>query len=384
MKRIGILVSVALLLCMVHAIAFAELLSIPIGTGTTEDKPQSKLWFHDGDWWAIMPDGFHLYFYRMIDGIFVKQTSASAMVDIKNGARADVLSVEERLYVLIYKGTWSSFAEYTYDSGSKSYVRIGLAIPVKLAKGVESATIARDSVGVLWVAYEAETNIYVIRSADHKTWSAPVKLNTTPVDPDDIADVIAFDHNKIGVMWSDHLAVNFAFRVHHDGDPVTVWDAEEVVSQGNDIADDHIHLAITPTQDILAVTKSGTNDTINFFIRWSGSTEWIGPYKITANATRPIVLYDEDNAEIYIFYTAVKTRYNPADKIVYKHLPIESLVGDLNAVSAAPVITLFEVAGVAVNNVTSTKDNVNAETDIVVAAKGGTNAYYARIPVVVP
>ena len=79
MKRIGILVSVALLLCMVHAIAFAELLSIPIGTGTTEDKPQSKLWFHDGDWWAIMPDGFHLYFYRMIDGVFIKQTFPSAM-----------------------------------------------------------------------------------------------------------------------------------------------------------------------------------------------------------------------------------------------------------------------------------------------------------------
>lgn len=370
---------------MIAAVAYTSTLTIPIGTGQTQDKPQSKLWHQDGGaWWAILPSGSGIYFYKMIDGVYVKQTFPNALVDAKNGARADVLSDGLALYVLIYKGTSSSFAQYTYNPSTETYTRNGLATPVKFASGVETATIARDTTDTLWIAYEALTNIYAIRSVDHKTWSLPVQLNTTVVDPDDIADVIAFD-GKIGVMWSDHLKVNFAFRVHHDGDPETVWDAEEVVSQGNDIADDHIHLTLTPTNDILAVTKSGYADTIHFFVRWFGSTGWSGPYVITNHATRPIIVYDQDNAEVYIFYTAVHTNTPPTfDKIVYKHVPLANLVSDFNAWKNAPVTTILQASGVHINDVTSTKDNVDVTTGITIAAKGGTNAYYTTIPITIP
>ena len=40
-----------------------------MGTGgATEDKPQSKLWFNDGTWWAILPDGI---LYAALDETFL-------------------------------------------------------------------------------------------------------------------------------------------------------------------------------------------------------------------------------------------------------------------------------------------------------------------------
>ncbi len=36
-------------------------------TATTYAKPQSKLWFHDGQWWAVLPDATGTWVCRLAE-----------------------------------------------------------------------------------------------------------------------------------------------------------------------------------------------------------------------------------------------------------------------------------------------------------------------------
>jgi hypothetical protein len=372
--------------------------SFPIGDGTTEDKPQSKLWYHDGAWWGILPfpDPVSairgLYFYRMVDGAFVRQSFPDARVDASISARADILSDGDDLYVLIYKGVSSQFAKYTYDALSKVYSRVGNVVPATLSDGVETATIAKDSTDTLWIAYEAGISpydIYVIWSADHTTWSAPIQLNTSTVKPDDIAAMVAFD-TKIGVFWSDQISKKFRFRYHIDTDPVTSWSPVEELAPGTlstDGADDHIHLTVTPTQDILAATKSTKSNRLFVRVRWQATGQWSAPTFVANGGTRPIVLYEQDNEEVYIFYTDLRGTLE--DTQVYKKVKLVDLdpPGDL---STQPAITIMHYPpdaenpnGVILKDITSTKDVVNTDTSLAVVASGkpvsGKRAFYTSL-----
>jgi hypothetical protein len=175
-------------------------------------------------------------------------------------------------------------------------------------------------------------------------------------------------------MWSNQVLDNFGFRVHIDGQPETSWGSVETVSQGGRIADDHIHLTVTPAQDVLAVTKSGLNNDINLFVRWHDSG-WDGPYFISDNATRPIVLFDQSNEDVYTFYTGNFVGSTPTP-IVYKKAKLSNLI-DLTLNASVPFLT----TSVDLNDVTSTRQAVNATTGIVVVAKGGEYAYYDFLPI---
>ena len=359
-------------------------LEMQVGSsGKTEDKPQSKLWHTDGAWWGILPAGDGLYFYRMVNGQFIKQTFAHAKVDAKNGARADVLwdDITGTLYVLIYKGSSSSFVTYSYNDVAQTYTRIGTATPVTYASGVETATIALDTGNTLWSAYEAGGKIYVKWSFDHTTWSPPFQISSPNlVSADDIATVIAFD-GRIGVMWSNQNDGTFNFRVHNDTDPEAIWQPAEVVIAGNKASDDHIHLTVTPDQTVLAAVKSSLDESISLFSRSALDEAWSGPYKISKNATRPIVLYEQDHDEVYVFYTDLV--YYPSGTtsraIVYRKAPLS----DLAQITSAPVVRVLAKSGIQINDVTSTKDNVNAATNIVIAAKGEktTTMFYTTVDI---
>jgi hypothetical protein len=58
------------------------------------------------------------------------------------------------------------------------------------------------------------------------------------------------------------------------------------------IADDHIHFAVTDAQDLLVATKSSETNSNNiyFLVRWQTTGQWEGPYLVSEDATRPIVL----------------------------------------------------------------------------------------------
>jgi hypothetical protein len=355
--------------------------SFTIGSsGQTQDKPQSKLWFNDGTWWAIMADGSHVSFYKLTDSLFVKQTFADAIVDTSIGARADVLWNGTNLFVLMYSGSTGRLSKYSYNASTKTYSRLpGFPVPLSLASGSESAVMEQDSTGKLWIAYDPGTQIRVIWStnAEHTSWNTTGMVLAT-IDSDDIAAIVAFD-NRIGVMWSNQRSDsdNFGFRIHVDGASETTWGPVEIVDQGGQIADDHINFAVTPAQDVIAITKSSHgHDEINLFVRWHDSHAWDGPYFVTEHATRPIVVYDRDNQDVYVFYTdwSISTQEG---KISYKKAPLANLI-DLTLSSKVEFIV---EPGANLNDVTSTKQMVDASTGLLVLAKASTLAYYKLLEI---
>lgn len=143
------------------------------GSGRTSAKPQSKLWFNDGFWWGILPDGSDIYLYKLEGDSFVKQSFADAEVDPKNSARADVVWNGTHFLVFMYRGATdaSRFLKYSYDASTESYTLLtGFPLDIALiGSGHETAVLAQDGTGKAWVVYEADESIRVIwsTSADH-------------------------------------------------------------------------------------------------------------------------------------------------------------------------------------------------------------------------
>ena len=103
---------------------------------------------------------------------------------------------------------------FTYDAGSKRYA-MDPDFPVTIRPtGASPAVLAKDSTGVLWVAYTADDKVWLSHTLEQATlWSPPVAL-TVPeaaITPADVASVIAFGPGRIGVAWtSQRSGVHFS------------------------------------------------------------------------------------------------------------------------------------------------------------------------------
>jgi hypothetical protein len=379
--------------------------SIPIGTGHTLDKPQSKLWYtvHPTTgavtWWAILSDSVDLYFHKLVNSVLQKQTfphgtEDHARVDADNTARADVLWTGTHLFVLLCKGTTPSGSEqcnsplslskYTYNPDTQIYTReAGFPVSIPISSGSESATIAQDSTGRLWIAYDPGTAIRVLWSdpQNHTSWTTTgggLAVNAQAINSDDLTAVVAFN-NSIGVIWSNQSNESMRFRIHRDGDAVNTWQTEELVAQGGDIADDHINLAVTDAGDILAAVKSSSSspdNTTNLFVRWYADDSWEGPFFVTADSSRANVVFDQTTQDVYVVYTG---SFDSGPRtIFYKVANLSQLLNLMDS----DEIDLISVSGQDINNVTSTKQAVCGTTGLLIAAKdqltsSASRAYYA-------
>ena len=324
-------------------------------TVDTGEKPQSKVWFHAGHWWAVLPDGSGTHVWRLGDTQWTRAVKLSEATD----TRADVKRTGGVTHVLLYRGAQSELASLEYEAGGDTYrlwpkrdAPVGLA----LDPGVETATIDVDLSGRMWLASDGETDINV-RWSDppYAEWSAPLTL-ASGVDEDDICVVTAFPNGGVGVLWSNQTTRNFGFRVHRAGEAPTAWTTDEMPASasalpvGDGIADDHLncamasdgtlYVAVKTSYDTLGCTKIG------LLVR-RPSGKWDDLYHVDDRGTRPIALLNERTGTILVVY-------NLRDEIVYRESSLETVV------FGSPK-TLIKKDGARVNNVTSTKENFGDE-----------------------
>ena len=311
-------------------------------TGTTGDKPQSKLWYANDTWHAVLPGGDGIYFWTLVNNALVRGPKIIAT----NAYRADVLWTGNELYVLLYrKGTGKL---YKYDQNQT--LLPGFPVNLPFAIGSESASIAVLN-GVIYIVYDPGTEIRVISSSDAVNWTSFTVASE--ITTDDLAAIISWD-NKIGVMWSNQNTDTFNFRIYD-----TEWLPTEVISSGRRVADDHINLKVTPEGTVLAAVKTSRGNEIDLFVRLPEG--WIGPYFVSTNATRPIVLYY--NRLIYVFYSG---NVSAVENISYRTATLDTLLFSNEVIFMTdPLLDLEDV--------TSTK-----QVGLVpfVAAKSGTSIYY--------
>ncbi len=327
------------------------------------DKPQSKLWYTDGTWFAGMfqynlsPNPKSEYQIFRLNPSTHAWTSTGTVVDTRDTSHADYLWIEgtQTLYVASVLPVPDAIPtantadgiriyRYHYDATSNTYAAIGATatvpgtttVPNVSKGGAPSVTIARDSTGALWVAWTRDNEIKYSKSVDNGvTWSTPAQVPVQAPNPvrngsnsqHDSTAVIAFGTN-VGIIWSDHDAVpssdddGFYFASIAAPDDPTVeanWDLEKLPTLlgggAGESADNHVNIKATSDGSLYMVGKTGkdtancaTNQSvplIEFFERTpagSWSAHLVGT--VGDCNTRPQLVISEQLDTAYVFLTS--------------------------------------------------------------------------------
>jgi hypothetical protein len=344
----------------------------------TADKPQSKLWWNDGAWWAVMyketVGAWHIYQLSWPD----QWIDTGTLVDTRPTSRADVLWDGTKLYIAsllrLDTANQALLSRYSYSTASQTYT-LDAGFPTTIMTGkTETLAIDKDTTGRIWTAYTQSSKVYVNHtvSASDMTWGTRHELDGD-VSSDDIASLVAFQ-GKIGVLWSDQSDETMYFSSHTDGAADTSWTTPLAIYTGSKAADDHINLKSFQADDtgrlfaaVKTSTSGGSATLIHLLSRdtngaWQSAVFGVG----SNNHTRPLVLLDSTNRMVYMFATSPT-----ACGIIYmKSTSMDNLSfppGDGEEFVSSSTYTCL-------NNVTSTKQTLNADTDLVVLASNELNA----------
>lgn len=388
----------------------------------TSSKPQSKLWHANGSWWAVMyhaaSSTWHIF---RLDRSSETWVDTGVRVDDRPQTLSDALADGNTLYIASHWVTVSSpgsvktsisgrpsrLYRYTYSPTTNTYT-LNTGFPVAINNySSEALTIDKDSTGRLWASwtqvsgskaagYTAKVYVSHTEGSD-STWASPTTFpGAGDVAPDDISAVVAFAGRRVGVMWSNQLdgTVNWAWR--NDTEPITSWRVGTAV-RGSKQSDDHLNLKalMSDTQGrVYAVVKTSLDELagapksspqIRLLVFIPGTGSWTSStFGTLADChTRPVLVLDEQNQQVHVYATAPTSSgcaYSGAPGTIYtKSAPMTDPV--FPAGRGTPV--LRDASSEFMNNVTTTKQPVDASTGIVVlAANDSTHRYWhADIPV---
>lgn len=304
----------------------------PTPYSPTADKPQSKLWFHDGRWWGSLfnpagpPDGTGGFYIHRLDRSSRTWTDTGALVDDGNSSQADALPVGRKLYMASVRPEEPDSAQltrYSYDSGAKVYrPDAGFPVTIPTPGPVETISLDRDSRGNLWVAFASGTSVYVSHTSGNDAafgapYVLPVPNGATNLNDDDIAAVVAY-RRRIGVMWSNQSDGVMYFATHRDGrgDAAADWSLDRALARPGYV-DDHINLKslqADPSGVIYAATKTSLDDNpangpgapqlLLLVLRPGGDWKRHTFGRVADDHTRPIVLINSRTRRLYLFATA--------------------------------------------------------------------------------
>lgn len=359
-------------------------------TAPTATKAQSKLWYAHGSWWAglIQPSTNRLTIFRL-DGDTQLWVDTGTLIDERPFADPDFLWEDDHLYVVSagpHPGAPHAgrVLRYSYDDSAGRF-ELDRNFPVTVTPGgTTAAVIARDDRGTLWVAYVAETRVWVARSdGDDARWRAPFPLlsSGTHVAAEDIASVVAFGPGRIGVMWSDQVESRVYFSAHEDGDPDNVWSKPEVVVDGLGSSDDHINLKTYPDGEgigVIAALKTSQDDVrpanplapLIILAMRPADGQWSTHLvsRVRDRHTRAIVMVDEDTRQVYVAATS------PArgGEILYKRTSLDAVVFDTGGGERLVSSTL----DTRINNTTASKQPLTRESGLLVLASDNQTGRY--------
>ena len=367
------------------------------GAEITGQKPESKVWYHANSWWAAMlsPALAGAHTIHRLDGTVWIDTGT--VIDPRPATREDVLSNGSTLYVLSRSPATAGANALRRFTATPSGYTLDAGFPVDVpGSGSESTTIARDSTGTLWLTYEDQLKVFVARTTgDDRTWGAPYVLPFAAaqnLNSDDISSVVSFTDSTgpaVGVMWSHQNDSNQYFAVHRDGggDTAGAWTLETALSGPNE-ADDHINLK-TFEGRVYAVVKTSATESAQPLIRLlerSATGTWTKHpvARVDENNTRPVTLLSIDpvNRQIYVFMTMGVGA--GARGIAYKASPMNGIGFPAQATTFIQGPNLE-----AIDNATTTKQNVDSTSGLVILASDPTQYWHNKLggdggPVVTP
>ena len=193
----------------------------------TGEKPQSKVWFNDGRWWAVMPSTSVAPAGTWIWRLEANNTWTNVLqISSATDTHADTKAVGNVTHILL-QGASPSLISVEYVPASTTY-QLWTGRPTATSLSLpnsETASFDIDSTGRMWVATENGAFITVYNSASPYTlFSGPTNLASN-VDEDNL-DIIAMPGGKECLV--NQVTQRFGFKTHVDTDPTGTWSADEV------------------------------------------------------------------------------------------------------------------------------------------------------------
>lgn len=365
----------------------------------TADKPQSKLWWNDGSWWANMwKTGSGWSIYRL-DRRAAAWVDTGVRTDPRASTSSDTLWDGKHLYIasnVVTAGNSASgqparLYRYSYSGGKYT---LSSGFPATISNNSsESLTIAKDSTGVLWATWTQVTGsistVYVNHSLPGGTgWGKPFVVPAAQdphPTPDDLSAIVAYDGDEIGIMWTDQ-ATGTAWWATHEDDAsprsASSWKVK-VAIKGNKRVDDHLNIKSLQADSrgrVFAAVKTGLDDgssdptlaqlLLVVFKPATGSFSQTTIARTGDCVTRPQIMLDTENNLVRAFHTAPSTSVRGcafpgvAGSIYEKTASMDNPVFG----SGRGKAVIEDAASPHMNNVTSSKQSVNAVTGIVVMA----------------
>jgi Ca2+-binding RTX toxin-like protein len=371
----------------------------PAGTSgpPTTSKPESKLWWNDGFWWASMFRGGEHRIFRL-NRRSQTWSDTGVVLDTRDSTRQDVLSTGSKLFVASHKyvsGTSNTppgmddemrLSRFSYNAATNRYSATPDGTSEIDPEKSEILVIDRDSNGALWATWvQADGSghhVYVKKTGDNCvtgsfancSWGATHTLDD--VGPDDISSVVRFGGNKVGVMWSNTTAsvAEMRFSFHNDANSdVTAWSSTETVigsSATPKLADDHINLKADSAGRVYAVTKTKFSSQANpgtLLHRRSVAGSWshVTVSRASLDRTRPIVVLDPSHNRIRVFEAGRGTIHMKTSRLSVMSFP-----------QLSSGKTVIADTGSTVGNPTSTKQNISNRTRLIVLATNDATKRY--------
>ena len=356
--------------------------STPTGT----KRATSTLWFNDGAWWGVLWDTvsskFHIFRFNATTSSWV---DTGIVTDARANTHHDVLWDGNTLNVASYRFVAdglpaepnfpTTLRRYSYDSSKKTYTLL-TSTQINNSK-VEVLTIDKDSTGRLWATWQQGNQIYLnVTDTDGKTWGTPFAhpAALSAVSVDDTSAVIAFDGNKIGVMWSREMGDatdGMYWSYHVDGAPNTEWTEPVAAVSGLRSSDDHMNLKWLDSSGgrVFAAVKTSyiqASQPLIQLLALNGTTWTAHTIATVAECpNRVIVMIDESTQMLRTFASYPKPGGtlnagacgSSGGAIYERSTPLDAI-----DFGAAPKIPRIVDADQYVHNVTSTKQNVNSAT----------------------
>ncbi len=354
----------------------------------TAEKPEHKLWWHDGSWWGVLwstsANKYRIHQFNLASQCW---TNVGPDVDDRSQTLSDALWDGTKLYIASHVMESTSATgngrlyRYSYNSTSDTYtLDAGFPVDVNGEKS-ETLTIAKDTAGKLWVTWASNTTIMVNRSTtDDLTWGTAfqVPVQGSNVNSDDISAIVAFG-NRIGVLWSNQTDEKMYFATHVDGDPDMTWQARETSLEvsSKPVADDHINIKMTSDDggNVYVATKSSSevsSETLIYLLKRNGSSGVWSAHevgKVSDDHTRPILAVDTENRNIYVFMA----RLTGSPRSIYMK---SSNLDNISFPLGVGTEFIRSESDALTNNPTGTRQTVNSTTGILVLASDeGTKNY---------
>jgi hypothetical protein len=364
----------------------------------TGDKPQSKLWYTDGIWWADMFDSvsrtWHIF---RLDREAQKWKDTGTRIDSRPNVGGDVLWDGKYLYVATNVVAVSSAVNktknpaklfrFSYTSKTKTW-KLDKGFPTSINDvSSESLTIDKDSTGTVWATWTQKGSVYVNSTAKgDSNWGKPFVLpgsGATGLSSDDISTLSVYGtkdaksngNNKVAVLWSDQNRGSFQVATHRAGESRTTWTTQKPLT-GTKIADDHINLKRDGSGTLYAAVKSGRESmgnsaSQNYVLSLNPKTgTW---KKVTFGTvadchTRPVLAIDLFSRRVHVLATAPSVsgcvHTGTPGSVYMKSASLDSL----NFPSGRGDLVMRDPRSPQINDPTTTKQNVTPDSGIVILA----------------